>query len=66
MSAVYLKIETNRLMKLRSKKHVRLQKIEGYRGVSLFMQKEKATLRQQIRWIDAVIASRHYQLPLPL
>lgn len=52
------------LRKLRSKKILRGLKIA--KDFSWFAIKEKNTLRQQIRWIDAELACRAAQLTLPL
>jgi len=62
MSAVYYKKPTPELRALKSSKYVRLEKLE--RDMSYLGMQEKRKLRAQIRWIDAVLASRGLQIKL--
>jgi len=56
---VYFNMTTEQLRRLKSSKSVRLTKLEHDMGY--FAMKEKPRLRQQIRWIDAVLESRKHQ-----
>jgi len=62
MSAVYFKMDTMRLRELKSKKYVRWEKLSN--DMSYLAMQEKKVLRQQIVWIDAVLASRKLQILL--
>jgi len=64
MSKVYFTMPTGDLRKLKSKKYVRYEKLE--RDMGYLAMQEKRKLRQQITWIDAVLASRGLQQKLPL
>lgn len=64
MTSYYANMTEYDLRKLRSKKIMRGLKIS--KSSSWFDLKEKATLRQQIRWIDAELLCRHDQLALPI
>jgi len=57
-------MSTDGLRKLRSKKILRGMKIS--KDGSWFAIKEKNTLRQQIRWIDAELRCRAEQMSLDL
>lgn len=59
MSTVYFALPTKDLRALKSKKYVRWEKLE--RDMSYLAMQEKRKLRQQIMWIDAVLASRNLQ-----
>jgi len=62
MTSYYSTMTDYDLRKLRSKKILRGLKIS--KDGSWFALKEKATLRQQIRWIDAELQCRKDQLVL--
>lgn len=62
MSCVYSKMPTAQLRGLKSKKYIRYERIE--RDMSYLAMQEKRTLKKQIMWIDAVLASRALQLEL--
>jgi len=64
MSSIYFKLPTSDLRALKSKKYVRWEKLE--RDMGYLAMQEKKKLQQQIRWIDAVLASRGLQMPLGL
>lgn len=57
---IYYDMATKRLRDLRSKKAVRVAKLESEK-LTYFSQQEMRKLRQQIIWIDAVIAARTAQ-----
>jgi len=63
MGSHYHTLSTEKLKKLRSQKHARIQKLEndpqGY-----FHKYEMARLRTQIGWLDAVLAARAAQMTL--
>jgi len=61
---VYFNRSTADLRRLKSEKYVRYERIEHDMGY--FAMQEKRKLRQQIMWIDAVLASRGLQLGLGL
>jgi len=62
MSAVYYGMPTEKLRNLKSSKYVRYEKLE--RDMSYLAMQEKRKLRQQIMWIDAVLAARGLQIKL--
>jgi len=62
MSFVYSLMTTDGLKTLRSKKVLRLQKIEG--STSWFNLQECRKLREQIKWIDAELNCRADQMSL--
>jgi len=62
MSNVYYNLPTDQLRALKSTKYVRYEKIE--RDMSYLAMQEKRKLRQQIMWIDAVLAARNLQMGL--
>lgn len=62
MSMVYSLMPLDGLRTLRSKKYNRVQKLA--RDFSWFANKEKNTLNQQIKWIDAEIQCRADQMRL--
>jgi len=64
MSKIYFTTPTRQLRELKSKKYVRYEKLE--RDMSYLAMQEKRKLRQQIMWIDAVLAARGLQQKLPL
>lgn len=64
MTSYYSTLNDAELHKLEGKKILRGLKIA--KDGSWFALKEKATLRQQIRWIRAELACRHDQMKLPL
>jgi len=57
---IYYNMATDRLRKLRSEKTVELQRWDG-KHHTYFSQQEARKLRQQIIWIDAVLALREAQ-----
>jgi len=59
---VYYHRTTEDLRRLKSEKYVRYEKLENEMGY--FAMQEKRKLRQQIMWIDAVLASRGLQQKL--
>jgi len=59
---VYFHRSAADLRRLKSEKYVRYEKIEHDMGY--FAMQEKRKLRQQIMWIDAVLASRNLQIGL--
>jgi len=61
MGTYYHGMGTIELNRLRSKKYVKLHKLEN-NAQSYWYAKEIATLRTQIGWIDAVLAARADQL----
>jgi len=63
MVSVYVGMSSKQLKGLRSKKFLRIQKLEG-KPVGYFNIQELRTLRQQLAWIDAVLESRELQLEL--
>jgi len=63
MVSIYVGMTTKQLATLRSKKWLRLTKIE-HQPIGYFNLIEARTLRQQIIWIDAVLESREAQLEL--
>jgi len=63
MVSVYVGMSSKQLKTLRSKKYLRIQKLEG-QPIGYFNIQELRTLRQQLQWIDAVIESRDLQLEL--
>jgi len=65
MSEYYLKMSTQNLIRLRSQKTVRKDKLMSHH-MGYFDLQEVRTLVAQIKWIDAVLASRADQMPLPL
>lgn len=65
MSEYYLKQSTHNLQRLRSQKIVRKDKLMSHH-MGYFDLQEVRTLSAQIKWIDAVLASRQDQIPLPL
>jgi len=65
MANVYRKVSSDELRELRSKKFIRLQKLEGYCG-GFFTAKEIAALRHQLHQIDVELTCRFYQTELPL
>jgi len=65
MSEYYLKQSTHNLLRLRSQKIARKDKLMSHH-MGYFDLQEVRTLVAQIKWIDAVVASRNDQLPLPL
>jgi len=62
MSLVYSLMPLKNLKELRSKKVLRLDRIEG--STAWFNLQECRRLRQQIRWIDAELNCRADQLSL--
>jgi len=60
---VYYGMATARLREIRSKKQVRVKTLESLPR-TYWTQQELRKLRQQIIWIDAVIAARTNQLEL--
>jgi len=60
---VYFNRMTADLRQLRSKKAVALQNMSG-KHHTYFTQQEARKLRQQIEWIDAVLAARDPQISL--
>lgn len=62
MSAFYYKMKTDSLRALKSKKYVRYEKLE--RDMSYLAMQEKRMIKQQIMWIDAVLAARNLQKAL--
>ena len=60
---IYYHMTTDRLRTLRSEKAVALQRYDG-KHHTYFSQQEARKLRQQITWIDAVLALREAQEPL--
>lgn len=64
MTSYYSTLTDADLKRLEGKKILRGLKIS--KDGSWFALKEKATLRQQIRWIRAELACRHDQFKLPL
>jgi len=62
MSLVYSLMPLKNLKELRSKKILRLDRIEG--STSWFNLQECRKLRQQIRWIDAELNCRADQMSL--
>lgn len=60
MASVYYKMPTAQLLVLRSKKFMELEKLKS-RNISYLNRMDMQRLRQQIRWIDAVIFSREAQ-----
>jgi len=60
---VYYGMTTDRLRELRSRKVVELQRWDG-KHHTYFSQQEARKLRQQITWIDAVLAARAAQIAL--
>jgi len=65
MSEYYLKQSTHNLLRLKSQKQVRKDKLMSTH-MGYFDLQEVRTLVQQIKWIDAVLASRADQMQLPL
>lgn len=63
MSEYYLKQSTHKLLRLRSQKQVRKDKLMSHH-MGYFDLQEVRTLAAQIMWIDAVLASRALQLKL--
>lgn len=64
MTSYYRTLTDEELKKLEGKKILRGLKIS--KDGSWFALKEKATLRQQIRWIRSELAFRRDQLKMPL
>jgi len=62
MSSVYLKLSSAQLRSLKSRKYIRYERLE--RDMSYLAMQEKRTLKTQIMWIDAVLASRNLQMEL--
>jgi len=65
MSNLYHKLPSDSLRSLRSKKHVRLQKLQS-EYQSFFVKREVEMLEHQIHQIDVELTARFLQLPLPL
>jgi len=63
MANVYRKMSDDQLRKLRSKKFVRLQKINQMPG-GFFIRKERAVLEHQIHQADVELNARFLQLRL--
>jgi len=59
MGNYYHQMSDEALRRLRSKKVVHLQKLSNYG--SWYHTKDRAALKEQIKWIDAVLASRAAQ-----
>jgi hypothetical protein len=64
MTSFYATLTIADLKRLKGKKMLRGMKIS--KDGSWFAIKERDTLRQQIRWINAELACREAQLQLPL
>jgi len=64
MTSFYATLSIADLKRLKGKKMLRGMKIS--KDGSWFAIKERDTLRQQIRWINAELAAREAQLSLPL
>jgi len=65
MANIYRKRKTDELRTLRSKKFVRLQKLEA-EADTYFVRNERTILQHQIHQIDVELNSRFFQLGLPL
>jgi len=65
MANVYRKVPSDELRSLRSKKFIRLQKLEGFCD-GFFTAKEIDALRHHIHQIDVELTCRFYQTELPL
>jgi len=63
MSKVYWGMTTDQLRKLKSQKHEQHYILEN-KPEGFFNDHDLRVLRQQIRWIDAVLAARNLQKPL--
>lgn len=63
MSAVYFKLSSESLRALRSKKVVRRENLRSH-YMGYLDQQELRMLNAQIKWIDAVLASRDQQMRL--
>jgi len=64
-SKYYLKQSTHNLLRMRSQKFVRKEKLMSHH-MGYYDLQEVRTLTAQIKWIDAVLASRTDKMPLPL
>jgi len=64
MSKVYFDKSTKDLLRLRSEKNRKIERIESG-AAGYWVNRDLRELRQQVTWINAVLESRNCQVPFP-